>query len=106
MAKTNLGLIFTIYYPDQKCSIDPDYNIKLDKNNSIKEPSKEEIATNVLRYERDILIAQTDWWASSDLTMTSDQKSYRKKLRDLPANSSPVLNSDGELTNVTWPTKP
>ena len=40
MAKTNLGLIFTIYYPDQKCSIDPDYNIKLDKNNSIKEPSK------------------------------------------------------------------
>ena len=52
-----------------------------------------------LRAERDRLIAQTDWWASSDLTMTAEQTAYRQALRDITANAT-------SLDDVTWPTKP
>ena len=60
----------------------------------------------LLRRERDLRLAATDWWASSDLTMSSDRTNYRQALRDLPANQTPTINSEGELQNVTWPTKP
>jgi hypothetical protein len=57
------------------------------------EPMKE------LRAERDKLIAATDWWASSDLTMTDAQKSYRQSLRD-------ITKDYDSLDDVKWPTKP
>ena len=60
----------------------------------------------LLRQERDLRLAATDWWASSDLTMSSDRTTYRQALRDLPANQTPTINSEGALQNVTWPTKP
>ena len=66
----------------------------------------EDLAILVLRGRRNSLLSKTDWWASSDLTMTVDQTAYRKALRDLPSTASPELDSDLELTNVTWPTKP
>lgn len=53
----------------------------------------------LLREERDRLIAQTDWWASSDLTMTSEQTAYRQALRD-------ITDSYQSLDTVVWPTKP
>ena len=60
-----------------------------------------------LRKQRDIKLAETDWWGASDNTMTTAQTNYRKALRDLPANESDAkLNGAGELTGVTWPTKP
>ena len=49
----------------------------------------------VLREERNQKLAQTDWRASSDLTLSSDWATYRQALRDLPANSTPTLDSDG-----------
>jgi len=52
-----------------------------------------------LRSKRNDLLMETDWWASSDLTITQDQKDYRKALRDLPANTA-------DPTNITWPEKP
>ena len=52
-----------------------------------------------LRAERDRLIAATDWWASSDLTMTDAQTAYRQALRD-------ITESATSLDDVTWPTKP
>jgi hypothetical protein len=52
-----------------------------------------------LRQERNRRLAETDWWASSDLTMTSAQKTYRQALRDVPASAT-------SLDDVTWPTKP
>lgn len=52
-----------------------------------------------LRAERDKLIAVTDWWASSDLTMTDVQKSYRQALRDITKDYS-------SLDDVVWPDKP
>tara|TARA_B100001057_G_C22598927_1_gene851980 strand:- start:454 stop:861 length:408 start_codon:yes stop_codon:yes gene_type:complete len=60
----------------------------------------------LLRQERDLKLAATDWWGSSDLTMSSDRKTYRQALRDLPANQSPTVDSEGRLKDVTWPTKP
>ena len=60
----------------------------------------------LLREERDRRISETDWWAGQDLTMTQEQKDYRQALRDLPSTASPSLDEQGNLTNVTWPTKP
>ena len=64
------------------------------------------LAISILREERNIKLAETDWWASSDLTMTVDQTAYRKSLRDLPSTASPSLDENGQLIGVTWPTKP
>ena len=62
----------------------------------------------LLRVERNRLLAETDWMASSDLNLTDNWKTYRQSLRDLPASASPKLLSDGSLdmSSVTWPTKP
>ena len=53
----------------------------------------------MLRLERDRLLAETDWWASSDLTITDAQKKYRQDLRD-------ITKSATSLDDVTWPSKP
>ena len=62
----------------------------------------------LLRLERNSRIAETDWRASSDLTLSDAWKTYRQALRDLPASASPSLDSNYELdlTSVTWPTEP
>jgi len=52
-----------------------------------------------LRKERDVKLAETDWWASSDLTMTPAQTTYRQALRDITDNAT-------SLDDVTWPEKP
>tara|TARA_B100001778_G_scaffold241132_1_gene201451 strand:- start:63 stop:425 length:363 start_codon:yes stop_codon:yes gene_type:complete len=63
---------------------------------------------NQLRSERNNRLAQTDWRASSDLTISDAWKTYRQALRDLPNGSTPKLDSNGDLdmSSVTWPTKP
>ena len=65
-------------------------------------------AMRLLRLERNARIAETDWRASSDLTISDAWKTYRQALRDLPASASPSLDSNYELdlTSVTWPTEP
>ena len=62
----------------------------------------------LLRVERDRLLAETDWTALSDVTQSSEMKSYRTKLRDLPASAKPKLDSNGalDMSSVTFPTKP
>ena len=62
----------------------------------------------LLRIERDRLLAETDWTALGDVTMSSSMKTYRQQLRDLPASSDPKLGSDGKLdmSSVTFPSKP
>ena len=52
----------------------------------------------LLRVERDRKLAETDWWAVSDRTMTDAQTTYRQALRDIPASYS-------SLDDVVWPTK-
>jgi|TARA_B110000858_G_scaffold19457_1_gene19526 hypothetical protein len=66
-------------------------------------------ALNELKFERDKLIAATDWWAGSDHTMTDAQTAYRQALRDLPTQySADKKTKQGYLdwSKITLPTKP
>ena len=58
-----------------------------------------------LRSRRNQLLAQTDFYALSDVTMSDDMKTYRQALRDITKDAKPTLK-DGVLGNVTFPTKP
>ena len=60
-------------------------------------PSTEEKWVRI-RSQRDMLLRECDWWASSDLTMSDAQKKYRQDLRDIPSQS--------DVDNITWPSKP
>ena len=53
----------------------------------------------LLREERNKRLAETDWWAMSDRSMTEAQTNYRQALRD-------ITDSATSLDDVTWPTKP
>ena len=56
-------------------------------------------ASEQVREERDAKLAETDWMAYSDLTLSSEWASYRSSLRDVPAQ-------EGFPNTITWPTKP
>ncbi len=72
---------------------------EIDARQKAFEDGAEDRAWFALRTKRDKLLAETDWMANSDVTMSDAQKSYRQELRDLPANTA-----DPESPN--WPTKP
>ena len=55
-----------------------------------------------LRAKRNRLLAATDYYGLSDVTMSDDMKTYRQDLRDLPAGKDTVEKCE----NATWPTKP
>ena len=55
-----------------------------------------------LRFRRNQLLAETDFYALSDVTMSDDMKTYRQNLRDFPDGKDTVDKCD----NATWPTKP
>ena len=56
----------------------------------------------LLRERRDWLLAETDWMANKDVTLTTAWKTYRQALRDLPSG----LDTVEKVNAVTWPTKP
>ena len=55
-----------------------------------------------LRSRRNQLLAETDFYALSDVTMSDDMKTYRQELRDLPEGKDTVE----KCNNATFPTKP
>ncbi len=64
-----------------------------------------------LRYERDLLLRGCDKyslpdWPHSDSSKRQEWLDYRQALRDLPNNTTPQFDSNSNLINVTWPTKP
>ena len=54
---------------------------------------------SLLRKQRNQKIAETDWWANSDITMTEEQRVYRQALRD-------ITNTYNSYLDVVWPEKP
>ena len=52
-----------------------------------------------LRAERDRRIAETDFHALSDVTLSAEMETYRQALRD-------ITESATSLDDVVWPTKP
>ena len=55
-----------------------------------------------LRAKRNRLLAETDFYALSEVTMSSDMTTYRQNLRDLPYGKDTVA----KCTGATFPTKP
>ena len=55
-----------------------------------------------LRSRRNQLLAETDFYALSDVTMSDDMRTYRQELRDLPEGKDTVE----KCNNATFPTKP
>jgi len=51
------------------------------------------------REKRNDLLADTDWTANSDVTMTTEMTAYRTLLRNLPAQAD-------FPTTINWPTAP
>ena len=91
---------------------------KLENGNKIKLTSEEETEVKAfqkawaddapnrrmadLRRQRDILLAETDYMALSDVTMSDAWTTYRQALRDITTQTP----SDDALSNITFPTKP
>ena len=55
-----------------------------------------------LRFKRNQLLAETDYMANSDVTMSDDWKTYRQALRDLPSG----LTTVEQIEAVIFPIKP
>ena len=55
-----------------------------------------------LRKQRDVLLAETDFYALGDVTMSDNMKTYRQALRDITSQTPTDIN----LSNINWPTKP
>ena len=61
-----------------------------------------EIALKHLREDRNLLLAETDFYALSDVTMSDEMKTYRQNLRDITEG----LDTLDKVKAVTMPTKP
>ena len=64
-----------------------------------------------LRYERNILLKNSDIYSLPDFPHSSDSKrqewiTYRQALRDITTTQTPQIDEYGNLTNITWPTPP
>ena len=74
------------------------YNVKVESTTSDEAAALTTSKWADIRFERDLKIQETDWRASSDLTLSDTWKTYRQALRDITTQSDPF--------NITWPTKP
>ncbi len=75
---------------DTKAEQEAAYQATLDAN-----------AATANRSTRNAKLAETDFYALSDVTMSSEMTTYRQALRDLPTHDNwPNLN------DADWPTKP
>ena len=54
-----------------------------------------------LRHQRNNLLIETDWRASSDLTMSDEWKTYRQALRDITKTYQSM-----DAVGFAWPTEP
>lgn len=59
----------------------------------------DQLKSEEVRGRRDTLLAETDFFALSDVTMSSAMTTYRQALREVP-------QQEGFPGTITWPTKP
>lgn len=61
----------------------------------------DDVMAMMMRSNRDSFLAETDWWANSDVSMTEAQRTYRQALRDITSHANwPHLEASD------WPVKP
>src|SRR5210317_784009 len=70
--------------------------------NSYETAADLEEKLKIIRFKRDKLIAETDYLALSDQTLSAEMSTYRQALRDITNGITTVEQAN----NVTWPTKP
>ena len=90
---------------DQLVDLTPEeeaLKLKEEQDYLASRPSEFDIAIVNLRDKRNRLLAATDFYALSDVTMSEDMTTYRQELRDLTDG----LTTVEEVNTVTWPTKP
>ena len=74
------------------------YTVKVESTTSEEQIALINQQWESVRFERNEKLKNTDWRASSDLTLSDDWKNYRQALRDITIQSDPY--------NITWPTEP
>tara|TARA_R100000329_G_scaffold78579_1_gene67402 strand:- start:346 stop:780 length:435 start_codon:yes stop_codon:yes gene_type:complete len=74
------------------------YTVKVESTTAEEQTNLTNAEWVLVRIKRDNLLKETDWRASSDLTLSDAWKNYRQALRDVPTQSDPF--------NITWPTEP
>lgn len=72
---------------------------EIDELNADRTAFEQNDLPDLVRLERNKLLAETDYLALSDNTLSSDMAAYRQALRDITSQS-------GFPASVTWPTKP
>jgi hypothetical protein len=76
--------------------VDVSYVIETKSDEEIQ--SELSAAMESIRSERNRLLAATDYFALSDVTMSDEMTAYRQALRDLPASV--------DINNIIYPDKP
>jgi len=76
--------------------------IKQDDGTFINPPINFESAMANLRFKRNALLLETDFYALSDVTMSAEMTTYRQALRDITNGLSTVA----EVKAVVFPEKP
>ena len=74
------------------------YTVKVESTTSDEQTTLINNKWGEVRIERDRKLKDTDWRASSDLTLSDAWKTYRQALRDITTQADPY--------NITWPTEP
>jgi hypothetical protein len=106
-ANNTVELVETLTYttPTQKLStvdayVDSGkaYTVKVESTTSDEQTTLTNNKWGEVRIERERKLKDTDWRASSDLTMSDAWKTYRQALRDITTQADPF--------SITWPTEP
>tara|TARA_B100000123_G_scaffold249470_1_gene207732 strand:+ start:8337 stop:8774 length:438 start_codon:yes stop_codon:yes gene_type:complete len=101
-------LVETLSYttPTQKIiTVDPyvqsgkAYNVKVENTTTEEQATLTSQKWIEIREIRNQILKDTDWRASSDLTLSDDWKKYRNDLRQIPQTQTDPFN-------ITWPTSP
>ncbi len=74
------------------------YTVKVESTTTEEQTALKNTAWENIRNQRNTKLKDTDWRASSDLTLSDAWKTYRQALRDITTQSDPY--------NITWPTEP
>lgn len=85
--------------PEGKVPFTPEQEAQRDAEIAAWEAGESDRKAEAIRTERNKLLSETDWRASSDLVLSDSWKSYRQELRDI--TSQPTFPDE-----VIWPTKP
>ena len=109
--------------PNSSFTIDnDDYSSLIWLDDNYTQPTETEILTKkselesqyplkLLRQQRDLLLFDSDKYSLSDYPHSSETirqawMTYRQSLRDITTTQTPQIDSNGDLTNITWPTDP